>query len=310
MGSICDRLGNRLEGVHGCGMLDLRDLDCLLALTRHRHFARAADQCGLSQPAFSMRIRNLEDRLGTQIVKRGNRFQGLTAEGERVVAHARSILDEVRALEQEVRAARGEVTGDLTIGTIPTAQPYAGLVANRLRKTHPGIRPRIKSTTSLGVQQGVDDGSFDAGLTYAEGASADLLVIEALYSEEYVLLAPKGLVAGADIAWADAAGLPLILLEPEMQNRRILDQIFADLGALPTVVAETNGFIAAISMAQAGMGATVVPRMMVETLGGLSRADLLPLKDPVIEKPVALVTPKRGQGIPVVEALRRTVVID
>ena len=62
-------------------------------------------------------------------------------------------------------------------------------------------------------------------------------------------------------------------------------------------------------MAQAGMGATVVPRMMVETLGGLSRADLLPLKDPVIEKPVALVTPKRGQGIPVVEALRRTVAI-
>ncbi|MDA8585212.1 LysR family transcriptional regulator [Rhodobacteraceae bacterium] len=291
-------------------MLDLRDLDCLLALTRHRHFARAAEECGLSQPAFSMRIRNLEDRLGTQIVKRGNRFQGLTTEGETVVAHARSILDEVRTLEEEVRAARGEISGELTIGTIPTAQPYAGLVANRLRKTHPGIHLRIKSTTSLGVQQGVDDGSFDAGLTYAEGASADLLVVEALYSEEYVLFVSKDLVSSkTEITWTEAAALPLILLDPEMQNRRILDQIFADLGALPTVVAETNGFIAAISMAQEGMGATVVPRMMVETLGGLQRAELLPLVEPVIEKPVALVTPKRGQSIPVVEALRRTVVI-
>ena len=43
-------------------MLDLRDLECLSALARHKHFARAAEECGMSQPAFSMRIRNLEDR--------------------------------------------------------------------------------------------------------------------------------------------------------------------------------------------------------------------------------------------------------
>jgi DNA-binding transcriptional LysR family regulator len=290
-------------------MLDLKDLDCLLALTRHRHFARAAESCGMSQPAFSMRIRHLEDRLGTQIVKRGNRFQGLTAEGETVVAHARSILDEVRALEEEVRAARGEVVGELTLGAIPTALPYAAHVANRLRKSNPGIRPRINSTTSLEVQQGVDDGRFDAGLTYAEGASTDMLHVEELYSEEYVLLAPKALVsAKATIPWAKAAELPLILLEPGMQNRRILDQIFADVGVPPTVIAETNGFIAAIAMAEDGMGATVVPRVLTQTLGATDRTTLLPLIDPVIQKPVALVTPRRAQGIPVVEALRRIVV--
>lgn len=291
-------------------MLDLKDLDCLLALTRHRHFARAAEASGLSQPAFSMRIRSLEDRLGTQIVKRGNRFQGLTAEGETVVAHARSILDEVRALEEEVRAARGEVVGELRLGSIPTALPYAAHVANRLSKSHPGIRPRILSTTSLGVQQGVDDGRFDAGLTYAEGASSDLLRVEELYSEEYILLAPKRLVSGEVIGWAAAAELPLILLEPEMQNRRILDQIFADLGAPPMVVAETNGFIAAIAMAEDGMGATVVPRVLMDTLGVMERTALLPLVDPVIQKPVALVTPRRTQSTPVVDALRRIVVLN
>lgn len=289
-------------------MLDLKDLDCLLALTRHRHFARAAEHCGMSQPAFSMRIRNLEERLGTQIVKRGNRFQGLTEAGETVVSHAREILGGVRALEEELSAARGEVVGALTIGAIPTASAYAAHAAHRLRKAHPGIRTRIDTATSLLVQQGVDEGRFDAGLTYLEGVATDLLKVEQLYDEEYVLLVPKALAAKeAAITWKEAAALPLILLEREMQNRRILDEIFADVGAHPSVIAETSGFIAAITMAREGMGATVLPRVMIETLGDLRGTVLLPLIEPVIAKPVGLVTPKRAQSIPVVEALRRIV---
>ena len=292
-------------------MLDLKDLECLIALTRHRHFARAADQCGLSQPAFSMRIRQLEERLATQIVKRGNRYQGLTGEGETIVAHARTILDQVRALEEEVKAARGEIVGDLALGVIPTAAPYAGIVANWLKAKHPGIRLRIDTSTSLAVQQGVIEGRFDAGMTYREGASSDMLRIDPLYGEQYVLFAPRAMVGAklTEIGWARAAELPLILLEPEMQNRRILDEIFAEAGAHPTVVAETNGFMAALVMAQEGMGATVVPRILAESLGIWERVLALPLVDPVIEKSVALVTPKRTQAIPMVEALRRTIVL-
>lgn len=69
-------------------MFEIRDLQLLSALARHRHFAKAAEECGISQPAFSMRIRNLEDRLGVSIVRRANRFQGLTEEGEMIVRRA------------------------------------------------------------------------------------------------------------------------------------------------------------------------------------------------------------------------------
>ena len=109
-------------------MLDLKDLQCLNALARHKHFARAANECGVSQPAFSMRIRKIEERLGASIVKRGNRFQGLTQEGEAIVRHARKIMDDVKLLEQEVRSAKGEITGALTVGVIPTALGFAGLL--------------------------------------------------------------------------------------------------------------------------------------------------------------------------------------
>ena len=97
-------------------MLEIRDLQFLNALARHKHFAKAAQECGVSQPAFSMRIRKLEERLNTSIVRRGNRFEGLTNEGEAILRHARRILDDVKYLEQELLSARGQVAGTLALG--------------------------------------------------------------------------------------------------------------------------------------------------------------------------------------------------
>lgn len=287
-------------------MTDLRDLECLVALARRRHFARAAADCGLSQPAFSMRIRNLEERLDIAIVRRGNRFQGLTAAGEAVTAHARDILDRVRAMEQEVRATQGAVSGPLTLGIVPTASAFAGQAAVRLLTAHPGIRTRIEAATSLSIQQGLVEGVFDAGITYTEGVVAETFRIEPLYVECYALLVPEALAppGATEIGWAEAAALPLTLLEPGMQNRRILNRVFEEVGVEPRVVAETNGFIPALAMAVAGVAATVVPQVMVDTLGPVRGVVALPLVAPRVEKGMSFVTLLRPRSLPAVEALR------
>jgi DNA-binding transcriptional LysR family regulator len=288
---------------------DLRSLECLIALARYRHFAKAAEHCGLSQPAFSMRIRSLEERLNTRIVKRGNRFQGLTREGERVLAHAKSIIGRVRALEEEVQAGQGRIVGSLAIGTIPTTEPYAARLAYRLRSVHPGITTSIETGTSLAIQQGVDDGRFDAGITYTEGAATDLLEVDELYDERYALLLPDDLAPGEreTITWAEAGALPLILLEPDMQNRRIIDRVFRDLGVAPDVVAETDGFMAAVVMATLGMGATVIPEVLRTGLGTFAHMRFLPLVAPEVEKSVCLVTLRQEAALPAVLALRSLV---
>lgn len=289
-------------------MLDMRDLECLSALVRCRHFARAAEECGLSQPAFSMRIRNLEERLSTQIVKRGNRYQGLTAEGEIVLTRARDILGQMRALEEEVQSARGDVSGLLKLGVIPTAAAYAARIATRLRTSHPGIRMRVDTTNSLALQQGLEDGRFDAALSYSDGVSATTLRVEELYQERYVLMVPKALHDGQqEMTWASAAALPLILLEPEMQNRRILDQVFADAGAEPSVVAETDGFTATLAMAAEGLGAAVLPKVLIENVGHSDKVVIVRLTDPEIARSVSLITSQRPQVIPVIEALRSVI---
>ena len=289
-------------------MIEIRDLQLLSALARHRHFAKAAEECGISQPAFSMRIRNFEDRLGVSMVRRANRFQGLTEEGEMIVQRARRILDDTKALEQQVLAAKGEVTGTLILGVIPTAIAFTGRLTKRLRQAHPRIVTRIETMSATAIQHRLDEGSLDAGVTYGDGIDTDPGQVQPLYEETYVLLVPSNLTdETGPIRWARAAGFPLSLLEPQMQNRRILDHVFKEQGLHPDIVAETSGFTASMVMAREGLAATVVPRVLVRALGDLKGTRVLPLIDPVVSKPICLATLTRDPELPTVAALRAVV---
>src|SRR5436190_17444949 len=99
----------------------LRQLESLVALSRARHFAKAAQACYVSQPALSEGIRKLEEELGIPLVQRGRRFDGLTPEGERVVLWAQRILADRDAMQGEIQALRAGLSGRLRIGTVPTA---------------------------------------------------------------------------------------------------------------------------------------------------------------------------------------------
>lgn len=287
-------------------VISLRDLEFLSSLARRRHFAKAAEDCGVSQPAFSMRIRNLEEKVGMPLVNRGNRFQGFTAEGTALVRHARKILDDLKIMEQEFRSARGEITGKLSVGVIPTAIVFASKAVKNLQARHPGIRVRLETASSLAIQQGLEDGEFDAGFTYREGVAGDLFRTDPLYGETYMLLAPASLAPSKSgtATWSEAAELPLCLLVRGMQNRSILDKVFHDLALAPKVVTEASGFIASMVLASEGMSATIVPTPLVESFGQLSGTVALKLVEPDLEKQVCLISRSRETDLPTVDALR------
>ena len=102
-------------------MLD--KLEYLLALARERNFGRAAETCGVTQPTFSAGIKQLEDTLGVMLVQRTSRFLGFTAEGERVLDWARTIVADARAMRAEVQTLKKGLVGHLRIAAIPTALP-------------------------------------------------------------------------------------------------------------------------------------------------------------------------------------------
>jgi len=282
-------------------------MEFLSTLARRKHFARAAEDCGVSQPAFSMRIKKIEEKLKTAIVKRGNRFQGFTTDGEALVRHSRKILEDVKALEQDFLSAKGEVTGHLSLGVVPTAVIFSARAVKALRDTYPGVTVSIQTTTSLAIQLGLESGIYEAGITYGEGVSDDLLRVDDLYDETYCLVAPRHIAPRleGEVTWTEAAELPLSLLEPDMQNRRILDRVFDELGLSPEVVTESSGFMASMVLAAEGMSATVVPEVLITTFGAIGDCVALPLTEPRLEKTVSLVAPIRDPDLPTIEALRR-----
>ncbi|MEM7318479.1 MAG: LysR family transcriptional regulator [Pseudomonadota bacterium] len=289
-------------------MIELKDLQILTSLARHRHFAKAAEDCGISQPAFSMRLRNLEERVGLSIVRRANRFQGFTEEGEMIVRRARRILDDTQALEQEVMATRGEISGTLVLGVVPTASAFAGRLVKALHAAHSRILGRIELMSSDTIQDRLDDGSIDAGVTYGDSLDRELRVVQPLYDESYVLLVSDQMTTDSGpIPWSDATRYPMSLLEPRMQNRRILNRIFSDQGLHPQVVAETSGFTSSIVMAREGIAATVLPRILAESLGPIEGTVVRPLIEPFVQKPICLVTLDRDPGLPTIAALRAVV---
>ncbi|MBK1614267.1 LysR family transcriptional regulator [Rubrivivax gelatinosus] len=264
----------------------------LVALEQHRHFGRAAAACHITQPALSNALRALEERFEVAIVRRGRHYEGLTPEGERVLASAHRLLHEQELLEQDLRAGRPQ--GRLVIGAVPTALPVAARLAARLVEQHPGVQPQVRSLASQEIELGLENLALDLGIGYVERAPARLATLPQYVERHYLLQRARrsGVVLGfgSPMPWAEAAALPLALLSPEMHNRAILDGVFRELGLAPRPAIETNSVLALLVAVQAGGVAAVLPGALVSTLATHGELEARPLVGPELLTPIGLMT--------------------
>lgn len=285
-------------------MIDFRDMELLVALAHHGHFARAAEACGISQPAFSSRIRNLELDLGTPVVKRGNRFLGFTREGEIALVWARRVLADRDGLRQDITEAKGMLEGRLRVGAVPTALSFVARVPRIIHRRHPKLMIQIVSASSSEIRAGLEDFSLDAGVTYLDARLPAESRSRPLYDERYMLLAPPQLAPrpSGTATWAEAAKLPLCLLTGNMRNRRIIDEAFASVSASPETVMESNSLTVSVLQVIEGAAATIAPEVLMGSLPLPPEVVRLPLTEPEVSKPIGLVTSDREPVPPALEA--------
>ncbi|MBM7519026.1 LysR family transcriptional regulator [Nocardioides nitrophenolicus] len=274
----------------------LRRLEYLAALAREGHFGRAAEACHVTQPALSAGIRKLEQELGVQIVKRGQRFEGFTPEGDEVLRWAQRMLAERESLAQTIASMRGGLTGTLRLGAIPTALTVASLLTTPMRQQHPLTTFSLLSMSSREIVHRLNDFDVDVGMTYVDGEPLGRVRVVPLYRERYLLLTPAdGPHGAADaVSWADAARSPLCLLTGDMQNRRIVDGHLADTGIDADVVVETDT-VSAVYAHVAAMGlSSVVPHAWLPTFGVPEGLRAIPLPRPRRTHQVGLVLAGHG----------------
>jgi DNA-binding transcriptional LysR family regulator len=285
-------------------MVFFRQLEYLAALDRERHFGRASVACHVSQPTLSAGIRSLERELGIPLVRRGRTFEGLTPEGERVLGWSQRALADLESLRQEASRLRGGLEGTLRIGAIPTSLPLSPRVTVRLRERHPRMRVRLTSMTSRQIAYGLAHGEIDAGMTYLDNEPLSDVDTLPLWREHYLLVTPASSQAGEreTVSWSSAAELPLCLLTPDMQHRRIVNDAFAVAGAVPEPAVETNSVSTLIAHARTGLpGVTAHTWLEANPLPADLRA--IPLVDPAIEHTIGFVVSNTVERTPVIAEL-------
>jgi DNA-binding transcriptional LysR family regulator len=277
----------------------------LLALAGEHHFGRAAETCGVTQQTLSAGIKHLEERLGVLLVQRGSRFQGFTPEGERVLAYARRIVGDNRALLQEISSLKRGLSGHLRLAAIPTVLPMVARLTTPYRRRHPGVRFTIRSQTSIEILGALKNLEIDAGLTYIDNEPVGRVTTVPLYAESYRLLtAPQGTYGERQsVTWAELAEVPLCLLTPDMQNRRIIDQHLRAAGGEPAPMLESNSMIVLMTHVRTGEWASVMPAVLAETLGLDAVVRAIPIVEPDVAYAIGLVVPEREPPLPMVSAL-------
>ena len=282
-------------------------LEFLLALAREKHFGRAAETCGVTQPTLSAGVKQLEEAFGVLLVNRGSRFQSFTPEGQRVLDWARRIVGDTRAMRQEVHALKHGLAGRLRLAAIPTALAMVETLTTPYRARHPHVQFTVYSRTSLEILSLMDNLEIDAGLTYLDNEPLGRVTAVPLYSERYRLLVANDAPLGdrKSVTWSEVAKVPLCLLTPDMQNRRIIEKLLRDTGAEPDITLESDSMILLYSHVRTGRWASVMPARLAASLGLTDSNTLraIPIVDPEASHMIGLVAPAREPMTPLTAAL-------
>ena len=220
------------------GIMDIRRLAIFLAVVDEGGFSRASDELGISQPAVSQAVGELEAGLDTPLFFRIGRNVRLTPAGEALVLPARQVQRDL----QNARLAVTEITelgsGRLDLACLPTlaAAPLAPLVGT-FRLRHPEVSILLadpQDTTEL--LEFVRSGRCEVGLV--EEVTADDLVAVGLGKQDFLVVLPPGTVVSDPLPIARLATMPLVATPARTSTRDHLDEALRQSGGAANVVVE------------------------------------------------------------------------
>ncbi|MDQ6604942.1 MAG: LysR substrate-binding domain-containing protein [Actinomycetota bacterium] len=267
--------------------MEIRQLRYFEAVSRHRHFTRAAEELHIAQSALSHQVRRLERELGIELLHRTTRSVEPTEAGVLVAARARTILDAADLLRGEVDELRGLVRGRLTVGALLFGGrlDIPALLAS-FTSSFPQVEVGLREGTVQRMVDGLRDGSIHLAFALEAEPPGWLDRLELSTEELAVVMAPgHRLAARQPLRLGQLTGEPLIAFESGSSVRQLVDRALLAAGAEPRIALEGNDLALVRSLVAQGIGLAILPRSFAELPG--PPVALRPLR-PTLRMTVAL----------------------
>jgi DNA-binding transcriptional LysR family regulator len=281
--------------------VSLRQLRVFQAVAQHHNFTRAGAQVGLTQPAVSRCVTELEQQLGLKLLDRTTREVALTDAGRSLSVRLDRVLDELDAVLLDVRGLATQRQGRVRVASSPTLS--ANLMPEciaRCRQEHPGLDLLLLDRIQHDALASVLSGEVDFGVVI-DPALQDDLHAEAILSEPFTLVCPAAhrLARRRQVRWTDLAGEPLVLLDHASGSRRLIDDALRAHGVQAPVAQAVGHPTTIFRMLDAGLGISVVPTLALPPAGlpGLAVRPLVPR----VERSIVLVRRAHRALSPVAE---------
>jgi LysR family transcriptional regulator, transcription activator of glutamate synthase operon len=283
--------------------MELRHLIYFEAAARHQHISRAAAELAVAQPALSKQIQDLEHELGVDLFERVGRNVRLTEAGYALLDHTRVILAQVEAVRAEMRERVGLRRGRASIGAPPTVGTHLlpGILA-LFNQRYPGLELQMREGGTQTLLSLLEAGELDLAVVTLP-ITGRSLAISPLFTEELVIVvAPSHPLAGHEaVALADLADQPFLLNPQGYEIRDIALTACRQAGFTPRVVLDGGEIDMVLSMAEAGLGIALMPRLALE---GNSRLVAVRISDRALTRTMALVSRGDRPMAPAARALR------
>jgi DNA-binding transcriptional LysR family regulator len=269
--------------------LNLDQLRAFVEVVAHGNFTAAAKELNLSQPAVTHQIQELERRLNVTLVERLGKRAYLTEAGEKLIEHARALLDEDSRARSEMRRFADGWLGRVRIGTSMTVLVYLlPLLLRQLKTDYPQLEINLKAGLTAATLEGLKTNALDLGLC-ALPVEDPVFEVTPLFKDELVAILPSDMKRIPNkVTPAFLSQSPLILTH---KNSALCKTVTAWLGVgtPPKPLMEFDNVEAIKSVVAVGLGASIVPSLCLGA-GHVSNSNMIvrPLS-PSVAREVGLV---------------------
>jgi LysR family transcriptional regulator, hydrogen peroxide-inducible genes activator len=172
--------------------MTITQLEYVIAIDIHRHFALAAEHCHVTQPTLSMQVHKLEQELGIKLFDRSKQPVIPTEAGKEIIAQAKKVLAEVSVIDDIVQSKKGVLKGQLKVGIIPTLAPYLlPLFVKSFATRYPSVKLVVNEMTTDFLMERLKEGKVDAAILVTPLQEAGFREYVLFYEEMLLYVSKK-----------------------------------------------------------------------------------------------------------------------